>query len=40
MKDNQDIMIEEIDRAEEKETDKSEAERNARMDDLIEKGKK
>ena len=40
MKDTKDMLIEEIDGMEEKSTSKTEAEKNARMDDLIEKGKK
>ena len=40
MKDNKDMLIDEIDGMEEKTTSKTEAERAARMDDLIEKGKK
>ena len=37
MKDNKDMLIDEIDGMEEKTTSKTEAERAARMDDLIEK---
>ena len=40
MKDNKDMLIDEIDGMEEKTTSKTAAERAARMDDLIEKGKK
>ena len=40
MKENKDVLLEEMDSAEEKAIAKSEAEKNARMDDLIEKGKK
>ncbi len=40
MKDNKDMLIEEMDSMEEKNTLKTEAEKAARMDDLIEKGKK
>jgi RNA polymerase primary sigma factor len=39
MKENKDVLLEELDSAAEKSA-KSEAEKNARMDDLIEKGKK
>ncbi|MBQ9150999.1 MAG: RNA polymerase sigma factor RpoD [Clostridia bacterium] len=40
MKDSKDMLIEEIDSAEEKNTPKTEVEKSAKMDDLIEKSKK
>ena len=40
MKENKDVLLEELDSTETKSGVKSEAEKNAKMDDLIEKGKK